>query len=298
MRMFASGADEATSLCFDWKVTQRQQMAIVIFSKNEETNISSAIESVDGAFPVVVVDSQSTDGTVEIARQFGAEVLQFEWNGQFPKKREWTIAKLRSKYKWIFFLDADERATPALLAELRQITGGSSECAAYMCRYRYHFAGRELRHGHTVQKKVLLATELNWFPPVADLDIPGMGELEGHFQPQTRGKVGHLKSMVSHEDNDFVGDWVRRHERYSDWEVGVRRDSALQLQVRNLKTGQGRLFDRMPFQPVAFFIFSYIIKLGFLDGRAGLDYAIALAWYRWLISLKMREIKIRIKEAN
>jgi len=116
-----------------------------------------------------------------------------------------------------------------------------------------------------------------------------MGEQEGHYQPVTAHPVGRLKHRLRHADLDPLSSWFARHNRYSDWEAYLRADPAVRDEVARLRSRQGRLFDRIPGKPLLFFLYCYVLRGGFLDGRAGLDYAMALAFYYWQVSLKTRE---------
>ena len=95
-------------------------ISILIPAKNERDNLRACIESARFADEIVVVDSGSTDGTREIAESLGARVVDFQWDGGFPKKKNWALANIPWRHEWVFILDADERITPELAAELRQ----------------------------------------------------------------------------------------------------------------------------------------------------------------------------------
>src|SRR5471032_1901494 len=91
-------------------------ISILIPAKNERANLRACLESARFAAEVVVVDSGSTDGTREIAAEFGATVVDFQWDGRLPKKKNWALANFPWRHEWVFILDADERITPALAA--------------------------------------------------------------------------------------------------------------------------------------------------------------------------------------
>lgn len=264
-------------------------VSAIVSTKNEEAAIHTCVAGLRDFDEVIVVDSMSTDSTVELARAAGARVINFDWKGVYPKKKQWCLDNVDTRHPWILFIDSDERPTPELIAEIGKLVARPEAAVAYDIPLDYHFGGKQLRHGHKVSKRVLLRRDAVRFPEVDDLDAPGMGELEGHYQPEAYGPVGRTKAKLLHDDPDPVSTWIDRHNRYSDWEAYIRRNPRARASVRAHKTGQGNLFDRAPFKPLAFFLYSYVGRGGFLDGRAGFDYAFGLAWYYWLIQVKVRE---------
>lgn len=265
-------------------------ITVLVQTKNEEVGIAACLAGLTEFDQVIVVDSDSTDRTKEIARAAGAEVVNFTWDGRYPKKKQWQLDHLETRHQWVLFIDADETPRPALVTELRALFSMAPRSeAAFDIDLDYVFAGRVLRHGHRVTKRCLVRRGAVQFPVVDDLHAPGMGELEGHYQPAALGKTGKLKGRILHNDLDPVASWFTRHNRYSDWEAHLRLDRTLKKEVAERRTLKGRIFDAVPFKPVLFFAYSYIGQGGFLDGRAGFDYATALAMYYWQIGLKTRE---------
>lgn len=271
----------------------RLPIAVVIPTRNEEANIVSTVRSVIAHFAaVVVVDSDSTDATVELAKAEGAEVIGYTWDGGYPKKKQWCLDRVRTDIDWVLFLDGDETPSGELLAELRRIflDGRGVRPAAFDIPLGYWFAGRRLRHGHTIVKRALLDRTRARFPEPDDLAAPGMGEQEGHYQPLA-DPVYRLRATIEHRDLDPVRTWFERHNRYSDWEAWLERHPEVRERIRLAKTRQGQLFHRAPLKPLLSFGYAYLYRRGFLDGRAGLDYALAMTFYRWQIGLKARELR-------
>ncbi|MEU8351644.1 glycosyltransferase [Streptomyces sp. NPDC048845] len=258
-------------------------------TKNEAENIAAAVGSVIGHFEaVVVVDSDSDDDTVKIAERLGADVVPYQWDGGYPKKKQWCLDNVRTDIPWMLFIDGDERPSPELLSELRQIFSRPVDVAAFDIPLGYWFAGKRLRHGYTIVKRALMDRTRCRFPVLGDLEAPGMGEQEGHYQPVAES-VRALRSPIEHEDLDPVRTWFDRHNRYSDWEAWLELHPEVREETRLAKTRQGQLFHKAPFKPLVSFAYAYVYKRGFLDGRAGLDYALAMSFYRWQIGLKTRE---------
>lgn len=266
-------------------------VTVLVQTKNEQVGIGACLDSLSEFDEVVVVDSNSSDKTVEIAKSRGARVVNFLWDSQYPKKKQWQLDHVETRNEWILFLDADESPTPRLVADIRRALPEmkATTFAAYELQLDYVFAGRTLRHGHRVSKRALANRLKIRFPVIDDLGAPGMGELEGHYQPEASGRVRRLGGRLRHDDQDPVRTWFERHNRYSDWEAYLRVNKSSRSAVANERSKQGRVFDAVPFKPLVFFFYGYVLRGGFLDGRAGLDYALALAMYYWQIELKTRE---------
>ncbi|MDN4472021.1 glycosyltransferase family 2 protein [Demequina zhanjiangensis] len=273
-------------------------VSVLVQTKNEELAIAVCLDGLHAFDEVIVVDSLSDDRTVEIARGKGVRVVDFHWNGEYPKKKQWQLENVQTKHDWVLFIDADEVPSAELTASIRRFVGQSPAAAAAQLRLEYHFAGKALRYGHRVYKTVLLHRDRARFEPVDDLGLIGMGELEGHYQPVCDGAVVTLDGLLRHDDLDPVRTWFDRHNRYSDWEAGLRARREAHGVDRVNRSRQGRLFDRVPFKPLAFFMYSYLLRFGILDGRAGFDYSIALSAYYWQIGLKSRELKRQQEEGR
>ncbi|MEN8583647.1 glycosyltransferase family 2 protein [Burkholderia sp. RS01] len=268
-------------------------VTVLVQTKNEEVGIGHCLRNLTAFSEVIVVDSNSTDGTKGICSGLGVEVVNFTWNGRYPKKKQWQLDNLATKNEWILFLDADETPTPELLESIDSLISseGASQIAACDIELDYVFAGRPLKYGHRVVKRALLNRNFVRFPEIDDLSAPGMGELEGHYQPEVSGKVHRISGRLLHDDKDPVRTWFDRHNRYSDWEAYLRTQPHTKEATRKKRSLQGRIFDSVPLKPLAFFLYSYILRGGLRDGRAGFDYAVALSTYYWQIGLKVRELQ-------
>jgi len=264
----------------------------VILAKNEEAAIARCVESASFCDQVLVIDSHSTDRTVERAERAGAEVIPFSWNGEYPKKKQWGMSHPAVRHNWVLHLDADEVVPRDLAAEMTQevLQHERTNVSAFDIPLRYHFSGKALRHGHQVVKRALVDRRVSRFPEVGDLAIPGITEVEGHYQPVVQGTAKRLNNVLIHDDPDPLGSWLDRHNRYAEWEAHLRIERTIRSSVRGRRSRGGQLFDRLPGKPLAFFLYSYVARAGFLDGRAGFDYAFALAFYYWLIDAKTREL--------
>jgi glycosyltransferase involved in cell wall biosynthesis len=273
-------------------MTRIAKISVVVLTKNEEAGLGNTLEQLQVFDDLIVVDSHSDDRTVEIANAYGARVVQFAWNGQYPKKKQWALEHAGAMNPWVLLLDADEFPSPSLIRELAALEAVIEEVpfSAYDINLLYRFGGRYLRHGHVVTKRSLLDVKRARFPEVNDLDAPGIREVEGHYQPESDADIGRLRGRIVHDDRDPVSSWFSRHNRYSDWEAHLRTLPSARREIASKRTAKGRIFDAVPFKPALFFAYAYFVKAGFLDGRAGFDYAVALSMYYWQIGVKHREL--------
>ena len=261
--------------------------SVLISTKNEAGCLARCLASLSGFDEIVVIDSGSTDDTVLIAQSFGARVVPFAWNGQYPKKRQWCLDHLTLAHEWIFFVDADEVIPPALTAEI-ETTLLSPAHDGYFVDGLYVMNDHVLRHGLRNSKLVLFKRHAFAFPVVHDLDIPGMGEMEGHYQPVpvAGASMGRLANPMLHYAYESGEDWQSRHARYASWEAGMNKADAWPVDPVPLRQLMKVLFRRLPCRGMIAFLHSYIYKRGFLDGAAGFALARDRYHYYTLVARK------------
>jgi len=267
-------------------------VSVLITTKNEEDNIARCLQALGDFAQVMVIDSQSDDRTVEIARDMGAEVVSYRWDGTYPKKRGWCLETLGLRYDWVFWVDGDEVVTSALIKELRALfSGGERPEAGFFVRGQYIWrGGRVLRHGLQNNKIALMNVRKMEFPVVDDLDIEGMGEIEGHYQPVLRdgavGSIGQVGASLLHYAYEDDAAWKARHERYAVWESEMTR-RGLWPQDPVYWRERVKSYLRTSFlRPYVVFLYSYIVKMGFLDGAHGYHFALSRKRYCDLIRCK------------
>jgi glycosyltransferase involved in cell wall biosynthesis len=266
-------------------------VSVVVMTKNEEENLPKCLRSLRRFDDVFVVDSGSVDRTREVAADAGASVVEFKWNGRYPKKKQWCLENLAFRYPWVLYVDADEEVTPALAEEVAERVAGMPRHAGFFVGFDYVFLGQRLRRGLRIYKLVLFERRNGHFADENDLDVENMWEVEGHYQPVISGSVGRLRHRMVHDDRASLYQYFARHNRYSDWEaaVGARlhRAAETQLERRHILKN---LFARMPFRSLGIFLYSYLLAGGVLDGKAGFHYAVSRSFYYWQIGLKRREL--------
>ncbi|MCF8496104.1 MAG: glycosyltransferase family 2 protein [Alphaproteobacteria bacterium] len=261
-------------------------VSVVIVTRNEEPRLRKCLDALGDFSDIHVIDSGSADGTRAVAESSGAKIADFSWNGRYPKKRQWCLDNLDLAYDFVFFVDADEILTPALCNEIRRLDWS---CAGYFVKGGYVFEGKPLQYGLRNNKLALFNRQKMEFPVLNDLDIPGMGEIEGHYQPVLKAafrgaRIGQLSESLLHEAHGDAEGWEKRHRRYAQWEAAMDRRRAWPSDPSPTRRLLKRLFKAIPFRPWIAFTHSYILKRGFLDGARGLRFAISRARYYRMIA--------------
>jgi glycosyltransferase involved in cell wall biosynthesis len=272
-------------------------VSVLILTLDEEVNLPRCLASVAWCDDIVVLDSGSTDRTVEIARAAGARVIHRPFD-DWSSHQNWAAREIPFKHPWVYYSDADEVVTPELRDELLAVAKAAAERAdgpaAYRVRYRNYFRGRWIRHCGIYPVwlvRFFRPQRIRWertVNPTPAVD-GALGRLEAHFE--------------HHSFNKGLSAWVDKHNRYSTREAEESlRDlaaggfSLTQLLSRDpLRRRQAlkRLSFRLPMRPALRFLYMYVLRLGFLDGSAGLAYCRLLAIYEYLIVLKMEEQRRR-----
>lgn len=263
-------------------------VSVIITTRNEELRLPACLAALSAFDEVIVVDSNSTDRTEQIARENDASFFSFTWNGHYPKKRQWCLDHIKTRYDWIFFVDADEVLTADLVNEISSL---SFNHAGYFVRGRYIWNGVVLRHGLKNNKLALFDRRKFMFPVVNDLGLPGMGEMEGHYQPvlkaEHRGEaIGQLCAALDHDAVQTEAEWLARHQRYAAWERGMNLRRAWPVDPVRWRQALKVLFRAMPARGACAFLYCYILKGGIMDGAPGLDFARKRAAYYKMIAQK------------
>ncbi|AFZ02083.1 glycosyltransferase family 2 protein [Calothrix sp. PCC 6303] len=278
-------------------------VSVIIPARNEEANLPACLTSLQRADEIFVVDSNSTDKSVEISESFGAKVVQFEFNGRWPKKKNWSLDNLPFRNEWILIVDCDERITPELWDEIALAIENTEHDGYYLNR-RVFFLGKWIRHGgkYPDWNLRLFKHKAGRYENLGTEDIRNTGDNEVHEHVVIPGKVGYLKSDMLHEDFRDMYHWLERHNRYSNWEARV------YYNILNGKDDNGtigaslfgdavqrkrflkKIWVRLPFRPFLRFILFYIIYRGFLDGKAGYTYGRLLSQYEYQIGVKLYEL--------
>jgi glycosyltransferase involved in cell wall biosynthesis len=243
------------------------KITATIITLNEERNVARAIESLRCSDEILIVDSGSTDRTVELAEKLGVRVLEAGWLGYAAQKNR---AAEYASHEWILSLDADEALSESLEAEIWNLKKSGPDCDAYTMPRLARYLGRWIYHsGWYPDRKVRLyhRDKAKW-----------VGDFV-HESVEARGRIGHLKSNILHFTCESLSEHVKTMDRYTTL-------AAQELAARKLKVPLSRLIV----DPAWAFVKTYFLQRGFLDGPEGLTIAQMAAFYTFLKYSKARNM--------
>jgi glycosyltransferase involved in cell wall biosynthesis len=277
-------------------------VSVIVAARNEEKNLPRCLEALRQVGEVCVVDSGSTDATAEIARFFGAKVVQFHYQGGWPKKRQWAMDNVPLAYDWILLLDADEVLTPALAQEIRACIS-NNQVNGYYISLRMSFLGRVLRHGDASFWKLSLFRrgEGRYECRLRDQDS-SMADMEVHEHVVVEGRTERLKNPLIHHNVESLSRYIQKHDEYSNWEArvllqGAQSDPQLPPALFGTQAQRRRWLKKglygLPGSPVMLFFYRYFLRGGFLDGVPGLIYCGFQAVQMFHTKAKIYELRAR-----
>lgn len=276
-------------------------VSILVPIKNEASNLPRCLASVSWADDVWVVDSQSSDGSAAKAETVGAKVVQFAFNGTWPKKKNWALETLPFKYDWVFILDADEVLPHEAEAEIQGIVSDPQQSIdGYWINRRFFFMGRWLRHAYYPNWNLRLFRHRLGRYERLSIGPTQSGDNEVHEHVIVRGRTGRLRCEMDHYAFPSIDVFVEKHNRYSNWEARVaheRMDNAANVMSgpQDLRASLRRRLKwfshRMPFRPMLRFAYVYFWQRGFLDGREGYYFARLHGFYEFLCLAKEYELR-------
>lgn len=270
-------------------------LSVVIPTQNEELHIERCLASVRWAAQYFVVDSFSNDSTVQLAEAMGARAVQHEWEG-YSAQKNWALDNLPFDFEWVLFLDADERVSPDLAAEITKLLATSPMHDAYYIGRRYYFLGKWLKHAW-------------WYP---DMSVRLFRRQAGRFDSRpvherviVRGSTGELRHDLIHENVKSLHEYLERHNRYSTLEASelfALRHRRTRMDFRSTFRGdwgqrrralKERAWYRLPLfvRPWVRFLWIYIVQRGLLDGREGFLFALLASFQELAIDVKCLEIE-------
>lgn len=273
-------------------------LSFLVPTLNEEVNLPACLRSVEWADEVWVVDSFSTDRTLQIAEQFGAHTVQHAFEN-YSRQKNWALDTLPFRHPWVFILDADERITPPLRAEIERIVAQAElptgVPVGYYVNRRFMFLGHWIRHA-------------GWYPSWnLRLFLHQRGrydDREVHEHLVLDGPAGYLREDMLHDDQRGLEAYVARHNRYSTLEAAARFKAERNLAgrarlparvlgspVERKRFLRERVWPKVPARPLALFVYMYLVRRGFLDGRAGLALCVFHAFQEFMVGLKLGELR-------
>jgi glycosyltransferase involved in cell wall biosynthesis len=243
------------------------RLSVTVIALNQEAHIGECLACVSFADDIVVVDTGSTDRTVELARTYTDRVLQAHWQG-FGRTKNYALDQARGD--WVFSLDTDERVPPALKDEILAVVAADGPLDGYRVPRKNYFCGRWIRH-------------LGWYP---DYTLRLFRRNRGRFRDRevheevvVEGPVGTFQTPLEHYSYRSVSEYVTRMDRYA-------RLAAQELAKGGRRPYPGELFVR----PFFSFLHLYFIKRGFLEGTTGYALAVLMSMYKFLKYYYLREL--------
>ncbi|MBK20658.1 MAG: glycosyltransferase [Rhodospirillaceae bacterium] len=273
--------------------SEKAPLSVLIPTKNEERNLEECMASVSWADEIVVYDSHSTDDTIAIAEKAGATIVKRVFD-TFAVHKNWALDNIDFRNKWILLLDADERVTDLLAEEIKNVIKSEEGSVGYHIARKTVFCGSWMRHSGVYPDYNLRLIQ------------KGRGRYEDrivHEHMIVDGGAGYLKDHLLHDDDKGIERFFDRHNHYTSLE-------AVEILRERKKAGGeklgGNFFERgpqrrralknfaqryLPFRPMFLFIYMYVLKLGFLDGRMGLRYCLLKMFFEYQIVLKVKEMR-------
>jgi len=235
----------------------------VVLTKNNKETLRTCLSSLTFVDEIVVVDDNSTDTTIRIAKKMGAKVYKRKMEDNFAKQRNFGLKK--AKGEWVFFLDADERVSEALASEIYNLQFTIYHADGFYIKRKDKFLGKELKHGETNIHLLRFAKK----------DV-GKWRRKVHEVWEIEGKVSSLNNSIIHESHKDLAGLIDKVNRYSDLHA-----------KQKLKDKEISNLFKIVFYPIAKFINNYIFRLGILDGLHGFVIAILMSMHSFLAWSKL-----------
>lgn len=283
-------------------------LTVIILTKNEERHITRALASVGAiADRCIVVDSGSTDCTVELARKCGADIFVNPWIN-YATQFNWALEQLSNETDWLLRLDADEIVTPELARQIQETLPrlGAEIKGVYISR-RMHFLGRRIRWGGVFPIRVIRLFRHN------------AGRCEDRWMDEhilVDGDTAGLTGEIIDDNLNSLTWWTEKHNTYAsreavdllNLEYGFMAHETVANLNRRQQVGIKRwlkehLYARLPggLRAFAYFLYRYVVRLGFLDGKEGTAFHVLQGfWYRYLVDMKLFEVRtyMQVHDAN
>lgn len=269
-------------------------VSVLILTLNEEANLLRCLKAVNWSDDIVVFDSYSSDKTVQVAKEFGARVIQRKFDN-WSDHQNWAVKNIIFKNKWVYYTDADEQCDEKLKTELLQISDISENFSAFQLRRKDYFMGKWLKHAQlypTWITRVFIPERIRYerlVNPIAVVD----------------GYTGQLKGHIIHYPfSHGISHWYERHNKYSDMEA---KELATEI-AKNIDWSGLACKDaarrrkalkavayKLPFRPILMWLYIVFFRGAFLDGNAGIKYSFMRMTYEYMIDLKVLESKRKKK---
>lgn len=245
----------------------KPKLSVVILTKNEEQNIERCLRSVAFADEIILIDDESTDKTMEIAKKYKVQIFKHKLEDNFSAQRNFGLKK--AKGEWILYVDADEEVAPFLFEEIINAVKKDDKCVCYFINRRDYWLGREIKHGDvsSIRGGGLIR-----------LVKKNSGQWTGkvHETYESNGDSGKLLSYMNHYPHSTIKDFIDDINHYSTLR-------AKELREQGKKTN---IFEIISL-PLGKFILNFFLKRGFLDGSEGFAYAFLMSFHSFLVRAKL-----------
>lgn len=273
-------------------MTTSSPVSVMIFTLNEQVHLPSCLDALQWCDDIIVVDSFSSDNTRAICEERGVRFFQNAFTG-FGNQRNWALDNTSPKHPWLLILDADERVTPELAVEMSEIAGKDpAHIGAYQLRRRFYMWGKWLKYSSLYPSWVVRFIRLDRVRYIN----------RGHAETQeVQGEIGNLQHDLIDENLKGIGDWFDRQNRYASKEAeyeldqekkGLRPSELFSSAPLVKRAALKRLAGRMPARGLIYFSYSYFLRFGFMDGKAGFVFCLMKAWYQSQIAIRKYDNRV------
>ena len=270
-------------------MTKSIPITVIVPVKNEAKNIEACLSRLHDFDELIVVDSLSEDGTQHLAEKHGAKVIDFNWDGHYPKKRNWTLDHIELRNEWVLFLDADEFISADFIVEVQEKIKGSY--SGFWIRFDNFFMGSKIR-GDDFSKLALFKKSQGRYERI-DEDQWSRLDMEIHEHAIVEGEIGRIMSPVTHHDFRGLSHYIEKHNEYSSWEAQRYCQSRLEMKRTLRQKVKGSLLGTWWLGPLVF-LYLYFVRMGCLDGKKGFMFAALKSQYFFQIKCKIEENNMKI----
>jgi glycosyltransferase involved in cell wall biosynthesis len=276
---------------------KKLSITVIIPTLNEESNLSNCLKPIlNWVEKIIIVDSNSTDGTLEIAKDSGVEILNFSYKGGWPKKRQYVLDTYNFKTDWILLLDADEILTEKVKESICNAIN-SDQFDGYYLWFKMYFLNKFLRFSDPGMRKLsLFRAGFGAYEMRYENQNSSMGDMEVHEHVIVKGRTGEIKEPIQHFNYNSLSRFIIKHDQYSNYECKVhihgsegelnsRFFGSFEQRRRYIK---GKLI-RNPLAPIFYFLYMFIFRFGFIDGRQGFYYILYQSMYLYFVNSKIYE---------
>ena len=290
----------------DTRLTQHSlPVSVIIVTRGNLPAFTSCIKRLSDFDDIHVVHTRDKNNDGEFLHKLSLDsdtyhYHAYQWNGAYPKKRQWSLENLPLKHEWVFMLDADEEVTDDFLNELYSINNSvlsePSSYAGCFVRGAYTLKGQILRHGFQNNKLALFRRSCMTYPIIDDLECNAMGEIEGHYQPVFKNQddlslcLYQMRKPILHHAFSCRKDNLARHKKYAKWEAFMIRNKLYPTDPVLHRRLMKSVFQLLPCRAEIMFVYSYFLRLGFMDGRYGLGLAKSRYDYYKMVSKELSDL--------